>query len=179
MSSARHGRIGQIALLAAPVVAIVAVRWLAGGLTPAPASQPAPDPTQASAGAAVAQLTPAQKRALEWIRGASASHRLSSPLDTSTWDVLPESVPTPRPELPSAPIQPGLKPEVEALRVTAVLGRPDAALVAINGKVYRVGDEAVPGWKIASINIENQSVRISDSEGTEVLVTRTSAAFDR
>lgn len=168
-----------VAAAFAPLIAIQAVRYLVIG-----------DSAPASAGAAVypamlppaatpdapKSLTPAQIKAAQWLTSRPVALNLRSPMDK------PDPVAAaPEPVVAAAAIAPTVPvPEAQTddtphhLTLTGVLGgggESSRSLVSISHRIYRVGEEVAPGWRIGSIDARKRSVTLTHRDGRSLELT--------
>ncbi|MGE3106859.1 MAG: hypothetical protein AB7G11_04990 [Phycisphaerales bacterium] len=161
----RSSRVPLLATILGPGLLVLAVRLLAGG----PASAPAGLSIAAGPGAALpgsggpgaTSLTDRQSSALKWI----AEHRLAtapvteSPMQTPA--VLPDAK-----QSDSQPAKPRSAPAdtadpLDQVKVSAIMGHDDTGLVSIDGKVFRLGDEIAPGWRLSHIDGRARRIIVS------------------
>jgi hypothetical protein len=82
--------------------------------------------------------------------------------------LLPKKEPLPPP--PPAPV-PKMNP-VEGLALTGVLGDQRQSIVAISGKVYRVGDRVKNKLTVTAVDSRRLSVTLTDDEGVEYVLKK-------
>lgn len=158
----------------APIATVQAVRLFeaAGGPASAAAQQSpstdAPSPLADSTAASITParpLTPAQVRALEFVRSLRRDRAARSPMDGHEPD--PPIVTC---ELPRPPVNVEITEFPAEISVTAVIGAGDSAAAYISHRLRRVGDEIAPGWIVEEIDARNRRVTVAHRDGrTQVL----------
>jgi len=175
MTYQRSSKLAQLASVLAPVLLIVAMRVLlspgpsqaSAASSPAANHSPAPAPTASQPVAAA--LTAEQQRASDWRHSLKVEAGLNSPMDREMDIVLlPKKEPLPPP--PPAPV-PKMNP-VEGLALTGVLGDQRQSIVAISGKVYRVGDRVKNKLTVTAVDSRRLSVTLTDDEGVEYVLKK-------
>jgi hypothetical protein len=83
----------------------------------------------------------------------------------------PTVIPAPIEETPD--VEPVRKPVVQqaalpTFDVTSILVSPRHQLATINGKLHRIGDEIVPGWRLESIDAVRSVVVIAPETGASI-----------
>lgn len=175
MNKKRRSQLGQTATIAAPVLLILGLRtvftsgpsdasaasWTGGSTAPVP--EVVTTPSQP-----VVALTHEQQHAMDWRATLNFDTPLESPMDARVEVVLlPTQVPDP---VPVATQAPAVNP-IEGLVLTATMGNQNSAIAAISGKVYRLGEEVRPGWKLTSVDVRSGRILLtSDSGETAELV---------
>ncbi|MBL8744830.1 MAG: hypothetical protein JNK58_00585 [Phycisphaerae bacterium] len=151
-----------VVALLAPILAFAVILFVSQA---GPASAPAsPAPTVAIA-EPTSTLTKEQARAASWLASWTRPDRIESPM----------LYPTRRPQeaAPEAPAEaPAAEPaaSIPEFVVKTVMGSGDRAMASINGKVYRVGDEPIPGWKIVSMDSKAKRVELSGPGGRTISI---------
>lgn len=150
-----------------PLLAVQAARLLApSGAGPSVAA--AADPTWHPATADVAgtpapaPLSPAQQRALAFIRSLGDQPAGRSPMDGPEPEaaLITES---------NAPVEASKPPSFPSdLRVTAIIGDGETAAAVIASRLRRVGDDIAPGWRVEAIDARGRRVVFTDSDGRVV-----------
>ncbi len=160
-------RFAPVGAILAPILLVMAIRGLLGGVSQAPAA-----PTAATHALGVPQdvllhASDEQRRAAEWSRrhtrvesGASPMERIEAPAAT-----IPASVPSVLPEQAQTVPTPESSP-LDSLKLTSIIGRDQTGLVAANGHVHRFGEELEPGWKITMIDARARVIDVTNSSGT-------------
>lgn len=161
-----------IAAAFAPLIAVQAVRYLVLG-----------DAAPASAGAAVhagmlpppampdgpKSLTPAQVKAAQWLTSRPVALNLRSPMDKpDPVAAAPEPITATTPSITTPEPQPVADDTPRHLVLTGILGgggESSRSLVSISHRIYRVGEEVVPGWRIGSIDGKKRTVTLTQSDG--------------
>ncbi|MCX5689356.1 MAG: hypothetical protein NTV94_06140 [Planctomycetota bacterium] len=170
MNKKRRSQLGQTATIAAPVLLILGLRSLfTAGPSDASAASRAdgqPAPIQGEVAAPVRQATPSfthdQQHAIDWRATLNFNTPLESPMDVRVEVVL---LPTQAPEPVLAPAQaPQINP-IEGLVLTGTMGNQNAAIAAISGKVYRIGEEVRPGWKLTSVDVRLGRILLTSESG--------------
>ncbi|HVU63954.1 MAG TPA: hypothetical protein VHC70_08250 [Phycisphaerales bacterium] len=173
LDSRSKSKLLWIGTLLTPAIAVQIVRFMIGG-GPADASAattPAPLPITAAAPENARPLSTAQAKAVGWLLSRKQTLGLRSPMDYP--DALPEPSAEPPPqERPAPPVATASGPSRApgSLTITALMsgGSPDDSIVSINHKLYHVGDEIVPHWKILGIDVPSRTVTISGPEGQSI-----------
>ena len=170
MNKKHRSQLGQTATIAAPVLLILGLRSLfTAGPSNANAAGPAnghPSPAHGTVAApaplAAPALTHEQQHAMDWRATLNFETPLESPMDARVEVVLlPTQVPDPVPVQTEAPkINP-----IEGLVLTATMGNQNAAIAAISGKVYRIGEEVRPGWKLTSVDVRLGRILMTSESG--------------
>jgi hypothetical protein len=151
-----------------PLLVVQAARLLApsgAGPSVATAADPTSHPAAGDAAGvpAPAPLSPAQQRALAYIRSLDDHPTVRSPMDGPD---EPEPSPVTEPQDPvEAPKPPSFPSD---LRVTAIIGDGDTAAALIASRLRRVGDEVAPGWRVEAIDARGRRVVFIDSDGQVV-----------
>jgi hypothetical protein len=183
-------------VLLMPLIAVQAARFLLGpqagpGAAAAAVSPTAPPPgvPQALVPAPLLSLTPRQNAVVEWLASAPAYAALRSPMDRPEAAPPPaprpapgagnpytraasQPAPTDTPEASRPPSQPEPPaPEATAsalsrLVLTGLLVNGRTRLAALNHRIYRVGDEVYPGWRVARIDSRTRAVTLVGPDGT-------------
>jgi hypothetical protein len=104
--------------------------------------------------------------------------KLASPLDHPKLIVVSAEPPhasvatTPAPAVAAQPAQPAADP-LAGLSLTATLRtREGAGMAAINGKIYRVGDEVRPGCKLSSVDTNKNRADFTLADGSTASLGR-------
>jgi len=173
MPSKRRTLVLDALMLSGPLLVVVGVRAF---LAPAPSvgATPAPGGGQAPAIVPVVAPTkpsPEQQRAAEWIAGLGPLTDLRSPM------AHPEPPPSPPKPTIETPKPPGAvrAPEdpIAGLKFTGILGNnEDLGLAAINGRIYRVGEEVRKGVRLTRIDARNYVIVLTVPDGTERTLRR-------
>jgi hypothetical protein len=169
VNNKRRSQLGQTASIAAPVLLILGLRTVfsggPAGADAAPAlSQPQSIQQSAMELAAVTPavaLTPQQQRAVDWRATLQFEQPLRSPMDSRVDVVLlPTQAPEPEPVAVEIPVNP-----LDGLVLTATMGNQNAALAAISGKVYRIGEQVRPGWRLTSVDVRSGRILLTAENG--------------
>ena len=162
MNTKLRVRLLQSAAVATPVVAIVIFKMVSGS-TPdtTNAASTTPAPTATTAAAAIPAPTPDQQRAKEWAGKQDPSASVPSPLtppEARHAQVPGEQAPTP------------ITPRVVGVEysLTSVLKARDSAIAAINGKLYKIGDQVKPGATLVAVDTVKFTARIQRADGSFV-----------
>lgn len=163
---------GMLAILLP--IAVAQLSRVLDGMTPASAAASSMTPALAPPAfpqAPPTELTPPQRRALEWLQGREHVSVLSDPFASaeSTRPIKPTpaapEAATPPPTIPApAPTPPELK-------ISGFMGKGDAAMVTVNKRVHRLGDEVAPGWTLVAVQPIERSIRVQHTDGTTVQVS--------
>lgn len=143
-------RLLPIAAIAAPLLTVIGARVM---LSAGPAEAPAADlpdqflpSDQAGPVAPAATLTPQQAAAAEFARSIAARADIVSPMVQPK----PEESAPPTRTVASTTTRP-VDPR-ELLVLNSIVGTGDRAIASIDNRLYRVGDEPLPGWTIELID---------------------------
>lgn len=174
MQPQRRILLTQIGALAAPVM-LVGLMHL--GMTPlvAPSSGgPSDSPMVVPVNTAASVETPDQKRASEWVRSIIPATPLPSPLDhpiiVRAAPVKP-TIEVKRPDPP--PIKVPTVDPVAGLSLTATMRVKDGGAVAlINSRVYKVGQDVMPGCPLESVDVKLNQVEIRMPDGRLIKLAR-------
>lgn len=156
---------GIWAMAAMAPVAVVQLARLAEHAGPATASASigsATSPPTWTPPTAEPPPTPEQAKAAEWIR---AHREAAVAVDPFSVGVAPIVVQTGR-EPEAAPMKAGR--EAPELKISGFMGKGDSAMVTINRRVRRVGDEVAPGWRVVLIDAAGKTVRVRHADGTSM-----------
>lgn len=156
-----------VAALLAPGALVQGFRFLSGAslsavsaaITPATAPVLVP-PTPA------AELTPEQKRAIEWLALRRGESVVRSPMDHPTVAVEPEPEPEVTPEVIEKP-----DPFAGLVVTSIMIGGDQQPMAVINGRVQRVGDVIRGAWTISEIDRIECLVRFTNTEGETATLT--------
>lgn len=170
-----------IGTLLVPAIAVQVVRFMLGDSGPSAASAATPDPAAVAPVVAATPeqakpLSPAQAKAVAWLRSRPQTLGLRSPMDFA--DDMPPAEPEEEPT-PALAISPTAATPIPtrvpgALAITAIMsGGVDGAVVSINHKLYRIGDEIVPNWRILAIDARERTVTVQGPEGQSLLLSLT------
>lgn len=156
-----------LALVVAPTVIAQGMRLL-NITAPRAASASGAGPAVQAPELPVGAPSPAQSKASEWIASQSA-RALRDPFAAPALpEALPEASAT---QVLTAPDHAAAAPgRVPQFRLTGVIERGNTPLAAINGKVFRVGDEVLPGWTLQAVHGGERSVEIRHDDGRVVSV---------
>ena len=158
-------QIAELSAITLPLVLVMIGRSALSSPPPIATTIQVSGPTVAHpAAGALKPLTAEQTKAKDWVRQLPANLELVSPLNHPVEIVIaPEPTPEPEPEVVK-PLPPRINP-VNGLKLTGVLGNEEGKLAAINGKIYRIGDEVRKGLKLTSIDPRDSVVTLTDSKG--------------
>lgn len=163
MSSRRRLVLCELGAIVAPVAMVFLGRTFLSDVAPVSATVYVQGPSiNAPVPTAAKPLSPEQHAAAEWVRQLPDTITLTSPLNHPTEVQKPVVV-----EVPDTPVHtplPRTNP-VGSLRLTGVMGTEGDQLAAVNGRIYRVGDEVRPGLKLTSIDARAQRITLTDREG--------------
>jgi len=144
-----------------PVLLVMGIRGLIGGPGVAPAAV-GPQMPDLGVFAPNAPATEKELKALEWTRDHQTVERGSTPMDHA------EPPPTAPVLVPVTETTEAPKPEADPLAglvVTTIMGHDETGFVSAMGKVFRFGEEIVPGWKISAIDARLRHIDVSCSTG--------------
>ena len=177
MRTSRQNRLLiEFAAVVSPVVLVYLGRSLLASPAPVSNTVPVSGPAIAPTPAVQAKpLTPDQRRAADWVKQLAPAASLVSPLNHPVEVVIarpsdPEVQPDPIPPPPIPRTSPIL-----GLKLTGVLGNSDGQLAAINGKVYRIGQEVRPGIKLIEIDARNSRIVLESRAGEKFELKREQA----
>lgn len=115
-----------------------------------------------------APMTMAQTRAVEWIRQTREDAIGANPFASPKIEPVVEA---PRePAVIQAPAQEAETPPPN-LKITSFFGKGDGAMVTINRRVHKPGDEVAAGWTLKSLDPAARTVRIRHEDGREIEVS--------
>lgn len=152
------------AALLAPLVAVQAARFFEVDTvrvaaaadateTPVQVVRPAPKPSAV------------QQRALDWLRGRDFS-KITDPFASAvvakapTNEIHIQPIAEPEPEPP-----PELREPIPTLELTGVMDGRRGPLASINRKIWRLGDEVVPGWTLEAVDARRKVVTVRSTLG--------------
>ena len=168
LRSPGSGRYLPLAGILAPMAAVLAARVLS---STGPAEAPAAEPEPASTPAAVLQptvaappLTDGQAAAVEYAAGLAGRAITRSPM------VRPAPEQTTEPKTETLRAAPPPKDPVDDLTLLSVVGKGDRAIASISGRIYRLGDEVVDGWRIQAIDVRERRVTLAHADGRECIL---------
>ncbi len=161
-----RSRFFPLAGIAAPVTAVMIARvMLSAGPSVAPAAGlepydqlPPAVPTNASA------PSEAQEAVIRFLATLPSDGELRSPMAKP---ILPERVEHPPHEPPVAERE----DPCEMLVLNSIVSKGNRALASIGNKIYRIGEEPLPGWIITRIDASGRVVVLRHSDGTEAQLT--------
>lgn len=168
ISKPGSGRFMPLVGILAPMAAVLAARVLSAT---GPAEAPAAVPEPASIPAAMLQATPAappltdaQTAAVEYVAALERQAITRSP--------MMRSAPEPKVEPTTETVRAAPPPEdpSDDLALLSVLGQGDRAIASISGRVYRLGDEVVEGWRIQAIDVRERRVTLAHADGRECIL---------
>lgn len=166
-----------VATLLSPLIAVQGVRYLViGEASPvsAGAAVSGGQMMPATAAEAAKPLTAAQTKAAQWLASRTVALNLRSPMDMPD-PVAPTPMPEPVVKVPEAPT-PAPKDDdtPHHLVLTSILGgagESSRSLASINHRIYRVGDEVAPGWRLSAIDSKKREIVLSNSDGRSLTLT--------
>lgn len=147
-----------LALAAPPAILIALV--LSGQSVPAPAPAATLIPEQPAQPTAAPNAARAQQ-AIDWVQNWHAPASIASPMLYHA----PAAAPAPAPAAVEAP---SVLPQFV---VKTVMGAGDRVMASINGKVYRVGDQPIPGWTIRAMDAKSKRVDLAGPDGQTISAT--------
>ena len=158
-------RLLPIAGIVGPVSAVLIARaMLSIGPNEAPAAEVQDQHALGAAPIVVpARVTDAQRAALAYFPQLPAAGNVRSPMMAPIVDERPEPVPERQAEKLDDPSR--------MLVLNSVVGKGDRALASIDNRIYRVGEEPMPGWTILVINAADRTVLLRHSSGTEAILS--------
>ncbi len=154
MNAATNKRPHATAALAlvTPLALLAALRFLGGtGPASAPAASLAPP---IAVPASTSAPTPKQSIAAAWLAAWTPPDQIESPMLHPRHEEQ-AAAPTPTSHAPAP------QPTTPQFTVKTIMGSGDRVMASINGKVYRVGGEPAPGWKITAIDAATKRVEIT------------------
>ncbi|MBY0111906.1 MAG: hypothetical protein K2Y21_03730 [Phycisphaerales bacterium] len=158
------------AALLAPLVAVQVARFFevetvrsaaAAGVvdTPAPAVRP------------VARPSAAQQRALDWLRERDFS-KVIDPFASAVVARGPVNEIHIQPLAVAEPEPPAeLREPIPTLELTGVMDGRRGPLASINRKIWRLGDEVVPGWTLEAVDARRKVVTVRSTLGNALELT--------
>ncbi len=162
------GQLLQLAGIVTPIAAVAAVRVVLGlGPDESPAAtieSTAVIPIESDPETQTTQATEAQKAAMAFILEHDGDDLVRSPMVKSVapTDVVASS----GPEL----LEPAQHDPIAHLVLTSIVGQGARSFASLNGRVYRIGDEVVQGWRITTIDPGSREVLLTNKTGdTRVL----------
>lgn len=162
------GRFMPLVGILAPMAAVLAARVLSAT---GPAEAPAAELEPTGAPAAMLQATPTapsltheQAAAVEYVAALAQQEITRSPMMRPAPE--PEIEPTPE-TVRAAP--PSEDPR-DDLTLLSVVGKGDRAIASISGRIYRLGDEVVEGWRIQAIDVRERRVTLAHADGRECIL---------
>jgi len=184
LDSRTKGRLIFAAVLLTPVIGVQGARFILGpqaapaaGLAATTGSLP-PGVPISLASPPLKPFTPAQQRAADWLVVRVSPVALRSPMDHAP-DAAPPAVvraaPTDTNRVPTpetAPAKPDADPafRLPKLTLTGLLVNGKTRVVALNHRIFRVGDTVVAGWRVASIDSRTRSVVLAGPGGRTVVL---------
>lgn len=164
---------GLLLLAAALPIAISQLARVVDQLGPSTAAATTSNSTSQPVATQVEQATtctPAQARAMDWIAAHRADEIRANPFAKTRVEVAPVVEPaTPEPAPPVATRDP--EPTAPDLKISGFFGKGDSAMVSINRRVRRVGEEVAPGWVLKAIDADIRVVRLQHSSGSTIEVS--------
>lgn len=156
-----------LALAAAPAFVAQGLRF-AELTSPRAASAAVDAPAVAAPEQSTFAPTPAQAKAAAWV----ASQPSSTLRDPFVAPAPPDQASEPSStQIVTTPDRTNTAAgRVPQFRLTGVIERGQKPLAAINGKVFRVGEEVEPGWTLISVHGGERSVEIRHTDGRVVSV---------
>jgi hypothetical protein len=157
-----------IGLIAAAIpIAVAQLARVVDRFGPAPASAstavgevsiftPAPTPP--------AEPTPGQAAALAWLRAQESVPWTGDPFATQVAPAHTEPVPI-KDVVPAASAPTDAQAKPPEIKVSGFMGKGDSAMVTLNRRVRRVGDEIASGWTLIEIDPIARRVRLRHSSG--------------
>jgi hypothetical protein len=168
----RRSQLMEIAALAAPMVVLGLTRLV---MTPV-SGDAGTGPSQGAppilpVNAVAARVTMEQRRAAEWARSLDLTAALASPMDHP---VIVPPRPAPVVQKPETPAPtPVAAPRVTQDPLTNLTlsattkGRDSGGLALINGKVYRIGEDVLPGYRLESVDTNLNQVELRFPDGRQ------------
>lgn len=111
-----------------------------------------------------AEPTPRQAAALAWLRAQESVPWTGDPFETQVGAA--HNVPVPIKDVEpaaSVPIATPAKPP--EIKISGFMGKGDSAMVTLNRRVRRVGDEIASGWTLVEVDPLARLVRLRHSSG--------------
>lgn len=153
----------ELTAIASPMLLVLAGKTFLAGAAPVAATVQVSGPAlPVIPNATFKPLTPEQQKASEWVRTLADAPDLATPLNHPT--EAPKVVVTDKPKISAA----GLA----GLKLSSIMGRGSDQFASISGRVYRVGDEVRPGYKLTAIDVAQSSVTIADQAGNTYTLRR-------
>lgn len=152
------------AALLSPLLVFAALRFLAdAGPSTAPAA-PATIATSSEAGMEEPPPTPEVTRATAFLEAWNAGEPIPSPMRHPERADDPKTTEADPPSLPA-------EIAIPEFAVKSVMGSGERVMASINGKVYRMGDQPAPGWRITSMDAKSKRIEITGPDGRTIIVT--------
>jgi len=142
--------------LGAPILLVIAVRGIVGGASDAPAAPWTNEPPPTATVPAMVPITEGERAAGEWSRNHRVLEKGVSPMRPP--EVRPLAA-KPAPKAAEVEAAPEASP-FEGFKLSSIMGHDRGGVVAAQGRVFRFGDEIVPGWRISSIDARGRSVSV-------------------
>lgn len=159
-------RLLWVGAMIAPILAVQVARMFEAE----PVRSASADQVAISAPAArpMQKPTTAQQRALEWIAGQDLS-RLSNPFVPAK----PANSPVVAQPAPIEMVEPELegRSPPPPMELTGVMDGQRGPLASINRKIFRLGDEVVPGWTLESVDARQKVVVVRSTQGNMLELT--------
>jgi hypothetical protein len=150
-------RLGWLAIAAAPVLIVQAVRFTSGeqAVENVHAAQQVPSvPAVTSPVQPPRQMTNQQLEAAAWFKAQNAAASPKSPIDAPS--------PLPRVHVPKE------ESPLPSLRLGGVASRQGTYVASINNRIFAVGDQPAEQWTITSIDGESRVVRLESHDGRKI-----------
>ncbi|MBC7771289.1 MAG: hypothetical protein H7210_02220 [Pyrinomonadaceae bacterium] len=148
-----------------PLLLVIVIRSMLGGVSTAPAGLAAYGPATDSLPVIALPESDQQRRATAW----SLEH-LSVPPGVSPMDQIDappapvETIPVTDPEPTPVPVIIQATP-LDAVKVTSIIGHDHGGFVGAMGRVHRFGEELIPGWKITIIDAKARFIEVTGPDG--------------
>lgn len=168
ISTPGSGRFMPLVGILAPMAAVLAARVLsATGPAEAPAAELEPTDTPAAmlqGMVATPPLTDEQTAVVEYVAALAQQVITRSP--------MMRPAPEPKVEPTTGTVRAAPPPEdpSDDLTLLSVLGKGDRAIASISGRIYRLGDEVVEGWRIQAIDVRERRVTLAHADGRECIL---------
>ena len=157
-------RLVTVGALVAPVLMVQTVRWVFNAPS-GPSGASAAMPTDADPvipPTTTPKLSKEQQAANAWARGVQIAMDLHSPMDHGEPKAAVETAaPTPTNPTPRQPEVDPVATIASKLAVGAIFGGRGGQMATINGRVFGVGEEPAPGWRIEKIDLRSGVVTLN------------------
>jgi len=152
--------IASIMTIGGPLAVLLTLRFVLGSWTDqAPASMQNPIAGQEDLETPLGPPVDlaAQRRAMDWLAKWKSPTELASAFNHP---LAPKAADTVDQDQPAPPVAASPREVVPAFSVSAIMSSNSGGMATVNGKVYRIGDEPAPGWRIRAIDHHRKMVEL-------------------